>query len=162
MSRTFLTLWETCDSGAFSGLRWPRVAKGGVIAEHLRDFVRSRARPEGTHYARGNGTRLAQHLGVGSGWVTEYTDNPPTRHADIDQAVAICAFYGISLTDLQKRRIPAAVPAAPRDPLLLALEQALAAGASRPFAEASILALRETASGTIAAPSRGRGSARRR
>ena len=86
------------------------------VAERLRAFVRARVRRGGAHYTWGDASRLARHLQIDSGWVTEYTDDPPTRHADIDTALAICAFYGVSLEDFMRRTPPSPPPAATLTP----------------------------------------------
>jgi len=81
------------------------------VSERLRAFVRSRVRRGGKHYEWGNAARLAEHLGTDHGWVTLYTDNPPARHADIDQGIAICDFYGVNLYDFRRREeLPDAAP----------------------------------------------------
>jgi hypothetical protein len=84
------------------GLRWERMRKRGVVSERLRDYVRARVRKDGKFYEWGNGVRLAEHLQVDSGWVTTYTDKPPTAHATIDQAIAICEFFAIDLDTLKQ------------------------------------------------------------
>lgn len=102
------------------------MARVGAVAERLRAFVRERARKDGRLYERGNATRLARALGIDAPWVTGYVDNPPTRHADVDQALAICAFYGINLADFQKSRAPrVAAPPAKQDPMLAGMAEAL-------------------------------------
>lgn len=90
----------------------------GAAGERLRAFVRRHARPDGDAYERGNAIKLARHLGKSPAWVTQYTDDPPEAHATIDEAIAICEFYGLTLNDLAKgalRRPRATTPAA--DPL---------------------------------------------
>lgn len=81
------------------------MATVGPVAGKLRAFVRERVRKDGRHYAWGNASRLAEYLGVDPGWVTDYTDNPPRNHADIDTAIAICDFYGVSLEDFARGRV---------------------------------------------------------
>jgi hypothetical protein len=99
----------------------------GPVAAKLREFVCERVRKDGAHYARGNASRLAEHLGVAPSWVTEYTDHPPRNHADLDTAVAICDFYGINLGDFAKGRPMARVlPKAESSPLVRGLVEALA------------------------------------
>lgn len=120
--------------------------KRGVAAERLRAFVRERVRPDGKHYQRGNATRLARHLAVDPAWVTQYADEPPAAHATLDQAIGICEFYGVTLTDLAtaaRRALPAHASAATRpapteDPLVADLRAALAAGVNRPLAAALV------------------------
>jgi hypothetical protein len=104
------------------------MAKVGHVAERLRARVRARVRRDGEHYEWGSASRLAEALKVSPGWVTEYTDDPPTRHATIDQAFAICAFYGINPIDLaagtrqgQSRRLSV-------DPLVRGFDEALQTG----------------------------------
>jgi nucleotide-binding universal stress UspA family protein len=97
------------------------MGKRGPVSERLRDFVRARCRKDGALYVRGNGVRLAAALEVDSGWVTTYTDHPPTAHATLDQAVAICRFYGVDLSAFVAGKTPKAQ--APIDPALLAALQ---------------------------------------
>jgi hypothetical protein len=98
------------------------MAKRAGAAERLRTFVAARVRKDGSHYVWGNAARLAEHLEVSPSWVTEYTDTPPTRHADLDQAVAICQFYGVDLASVISGKTPKAVPVV-IDPVLLAALQ---------------------------------------
>src|SRR3990167_4004961 len=72
-----------------------------TVADRLRAYVRERVRKDGRFYEWGNATRLAEHLKVDSGWVTLYTDDKPIRHADVDEALAICDFFGVDLLDFQ-------------------------------------------------------------
>lgn len=67
------------------------------VAERLRAFVRERVRRNGAHFERGVAARLAEHLKKPSSWVTEYTDTPPIRHADLDTAKEICEFFDIDV-----------------------------------------------------------------
>jgi hypothetical protein len=97
------------------------VGKRGPVSERLRDFVRARCRKDGALYVRGNGVRLAEALGVDSGWVTTYTDRSPTAHATLDQAIAICQFYGVELATFIAGKTPK--PRAPIEPALLAALQ---------------------------------------
>jgi hypothetical protein len=98
----------------------------GPVAAKLRAFVRERVRKDGAHYTWGNASRLAEHLSVDPGWVTEYTDDPPTNHADIDTAIAICDFYGVSLTDFGRGRVRVIPrPSPPLHPLVQALAEAV-------------------------------------
>lgn len=78
------------------------MASVGPVAAKLRAFVRERVKPGSRRYRWGNASRLAKHLEVDPGWVTDYVDDPPTNHADIDTALAICDFYGVSLRDFVK------------------------------------------------------------
>lgn len=96
----------------------PVMGKRGPVSERLRDFVRARVRKDGPLYQRGNGVRLAAALQVDSGWVTTYTDHPPTAHATLDQAITICAFYGVPLESFIAGRTPKAET--PIDLILLA------------------------------------------
>jgi hypothetical protein len=76
------------------------MARTGEVSERLRAFVRERVRKDGKFYVRGNAVKLARALGQeGQSWVNEYTDMPPRGHASIDEALAICRFYGVSLED---------------------------------------------------------------
>lgn len=95
------------------------MARPNTVAERLRAFVRARVRKDAPNYKWGNASRLAEHLQVDNGWVTEYTDTPPTSHADLDTALAICAFYRVTLQDFQSARpLPVATrPTAPTSKL---------------------------------------------
>ncbi len=77
------------------------------MGERLRVFVRERVKKDGAHYIWGNASRLAEFLKVDNGWVTEYTDQPPTSHADIDTALEICRFYHVTIADFQSNVAPA-------------------------------------------------------
>lgn len=96
------------------------MARPNTVGERLRAFVRARVRKDGPHYIRGNASRLAEELQVDNGWVTEYTDQPPTSHADIDAALEICRFYRVAITDFETARAP--IPAAPATARLTPLE----------------------------------------
>lgn len=76
------------------------MAKTGAAAERLRAFVRARVRTDGAHYQRGNAVRLAEALGKDPPWVTGYVDFPPTRHADLDQAITIARFFRLPLASI--------------------------------------------------------------
>lgn len=69
------------------------------MSEALRAFVRNHVRKTGTAYRRGNGARLSEALAIDAAWVTDYTDEPPKRHADIDQALTICRFFNVRIDD---------------------------------------------------------------
>ena len=99
------------------------MAKRGPAAERLRAFVRERVSKAGKHYAWGNGTHLAKALAVDQGWVTGYVDNPPTRHADLDQVITICRFYGLAVADLSKTKL---TPAPTLPPLVRAVADIVA------------------------------------
>jgi hypothetical protein len=95
------------DSGRlavyFCGGLSKKTAAGGV-AENLRAFVRERVHKEGALYRRGAARALAKYLGRPESWVSHYIDddNGERRHADIDTALAICDFYGVSLLAFRK------------------------------------------------------------
>jgi hypothetical protein len=75
------------------------MARDYSAAERLRDYVRQYVRKDGRHYRWGNGARLAEFMQIDPGWVSAYADDPPSRHADFDQALAICAFYQLRPLD---------------------------------------------------------------
>src|SRR6185503_17194783 len=85
----------------------------GPVAERLRAFVRNRVRKEGAHYERGAQQRLATYLEKPPSWVSNYVDVPATANADLDTALAICAFYRVKLSDFQRDAEPAAMPTSP-------------------------------------------------
>lgn len=78
----------------------------GSVAQRLRDYVRQRVRRDGSEHVRGTASALARRLGKPTSWVSEYTDDPPIRHADIDTAIAICDFFGVSLYDFRQGHAP--------------------------------------------------------
>lgn len=83
------------------------------VAERLRAFVRERVRREAAKYERGTAARLNAYLKRPPSWVSEYTDDPPIRHADVDTAIAICRFFRVELSDFQRAAAPVPRPAAP-------------------------------------------------
>jgi hypothetical protein len=89
------------------------MARDYRASERLRDFVRARVRKDGAHYEWGNGARLAEAIGIDPGWVTAYADRNPSRHADFDQALAICAFYGVNPLDFASKTPQVIAPTAP-------------------------------------------------
>lgn len=101
-----------------------------AIAERLRAFVRGYVRKDAARYEWGNARRLAEHLGVDPGWVTIYTDDPPTAHATIDRAFAICDFYQVTLEAFRRPDPPTGAPTSTR-------EQDEAAAVARAYLEMS-------------------------
>ncbi len=83
----------------------------GSATERLRAFVRARVHKDGALYERGAAVKLAAYLQKPSSWVSHYVDVPPQRNADLDTAWAICAFYGVDLSEFL-----AGTPAAPPAP----------------------------------------------
>lgn len=77
------------------------------MSERLRAFVRARVHKEGAFYERGAAVKLAIHVQQAPSWVSHYIDNPPLRNADVDTALAICDFFGVSLNDFRPGRAPA-------------------------------------------------------
>src|SRR3954462_14382726 len=73
--------------------------KPGSTAERLRAFVRQRVHKDGDMYQRGAATTLAKYLGKPSSWVSHYIDKTPDRHASLDEALAICDYFGVYLSD---------------------------------------------------------------
>lgn len=67
----------------------------GPVAERLRAYVRARVHKEGPHYERRAGLDLAERIGKAPSWVSEYVATPPNANADIDTALAICAFFNV-------------------------------------------------------------------
>lgn len=64
---------------------------GGPLQERLRDWVRDRLKRR-----RGSNMALSRHLKKEPSWVTLYTAG--VRDADLDVAVQIAQFFGVSLT----------------------------------------------------------------
>lgn len=92
---------------------WGRMSRPNVVGERLRAYVRARVKKDGPHYKWGNASRLAEFLKVDNGWVTEYTDRPPSSHADIDTALEICRFYRVKIADFQSDVEPVPSPTTP-------------------------------------------------
>lgn len=69
------------------------------MSERLRAYVRERVHKDGKQYSRGAAGELAEAIGKPRSWVSHYVDETPERNADIDTALAICAFYGVNLWD---------------------------------------------------------------
>lgn len=82
------------------------MSRPGTVRERLRDFVRARVKPGEAFYKRGNASRLAEWLEIDNGWVSDYVDQPPTSHADIDDALRICRFFNVKLTDFESDKEP--------------------------------------------------------
>lgn len=82
-----------------------------TVEERLRAFVRARIHPQGEFYRRGDGGALAKALDVDQSWVSRYVDPEPAqgekRYANLDQALAICRFFGVSLDSFQRETPPA-------------------------------------------------------
>lgn len=72
-------------------------------AERLRDYVRQRVRTDGRFFVRGTASALAAKIGKPTSWVSEYTDRPPIRHADLDTALLICDFFNVNLLKFSGR-----------------------------------------------------------
>lgn len=88
-----------------------------TASERLRRYVRARVRKDGALYQWGAAARLGAAIGKTSGWISEYVDDNPPRHADIDTALAICRFYGVTLAAFEGTPVtpsatsePAAIP----------------------------------------------------
>jgi len=120
------------------------MAKRGPAAERLRAFVRERVSKDGAHYAWGNAARLAEALKVGAGWVNRYAVEN-TAHANLDQVLAICRFYGLTLADLSKPKALAPPPQAQLNPAIDGLAEALAQGLAPETALALVNAGRDLA-----------------
>lgn len=76
------------------------------MAARLRAFVRQRVHKDGERYSRGAASELGKALGKPPSWVSHYVDENPERNADVDTALAICAFYGVNLADFAKVTSP--------------------------------------------------------
>lgn len=74
------------------------MAKPGTAAERLRDFVRERVKRGGELYEWGAGLRLGEAIGKPSSWMSQYLDEPPLKHADLDTALRICDFFGVEVS----------------------------------------------------------------
>lgn len=135
------------------------MATVGPVAGKLRAFVKARVRKEGTHYARGNASRLAEYLGVDPSWVTEYTDDPPRNHADIDTAISICDFYGVSLEDFARGRVRTVPQRLPTNPLIPAAAEAIE---KWPLAQEQLIVFVNTLRQLAGLPAISPASARRR
>jgi hypothetical protein len=90
-------------------LRFRGMPRDRNAAERLRATVRDYVRKDGRLYERGNAAKLAKALEIDAPWVTGYVDDPPTRHDDFYQSLAICRLYDLSPVDLMPR---------PKDPPL--------------------------------------------
>lgn len=87
------------------------------VEAQLRAYVRARVKPGEPLYKRGTAAALARHfaawgLSEDAAWITTYVDPDanPRRDADIDAALAICDFFGITLTDFRSARPPQPTP----------------------------------------------------
>lgn len=96
------------------------MAQQGPAAERLRNEVRRRVRKDGDRYTTGAGARLAEAVGQDAAWVSKYLDFPPTRHANFDQALKMCALF--RLDPLTLAPLPKAEPI---HPLALAFAEGL-------------------------------------
>lgn len=103
----------------------------GSAADRLRAFVRARVHKDGAWYQRGAQTALAAAIGQPPSWVSHYVDDPPQRHADVDTALAICAFFGVRLEDFATGT-PIASPAPAPTPQQVAATKLLARVARLP------------------------------
>lgn len=72
------------------------------MAERLRQYVRERVHKDGTQYERGAAKALAEWLKKPPSWVSTYVDDDrPGSNADLDTALAICAFFHVNLAVFQ-------------------------------------------------------------
>jgi hypothetical protein len=87
-----------------------RIRGNGPVADRLRAFVRERVHKDGSQYVRGAAAALAKRVHKAPSWVSTYVDVAPTTNADIDTALAICDFFGVSIEDFRDgRTTPAAI-----------------------------------------------------
>lgn len=122
LSRGDFQLGINRDSGTVYGYRDPdlppknKAKKDGLVEGRLREFVRARVHKDGHLYQYGAGVKLAEAIGKQPSWVSHYVDPDPDptsrRNADIDEALAICAYYGVTLADFAAG-LPTPAAAAP-------------------------------------------------
>lgn len=86
------------------------MSRDGVVQQRLREFVQDRVRKGFDRYERGAGSQLAKFLGKPTSWVSEYTDPDrplgKRRTADLDTALAICRYFGVSLESFATTATP--------------------------------------------------------